>query len=51
MSHLFIALSMLMKSFSFLLKGKQERTNEQLGKMEGTCCLKKYSLISVIMNN
>lgn len=45
-SHLISVRSMLMKSFLFLFKGNQERDNEQLGKIEGICYLKKYSLIS-----
>ena len=38
--------SMLIGSFLFFFKGNQVRTNEQLGKIEGICCLKKCSLIS-----
>ena len=45
--------SMLVELFLFFFKGNQERANEQLGKIEGTCCLKKYSLISEmkVLNN
>ena len=46
MSHEINVLSMPIESFLFFFKGNQERANEQLGKIEGICCLKKYSLIS-----
>ena len=47
MSKLVIVPSMLIESlFFFFFKGNQERAKEQLGKIEGICCLKKYSLIS-----
>ena len=36
---------MLIESFLFFIKGNQERAKEQLGKIEGICCLKKYDLI------
>ena len=38
----YCSISMPIESFLFFFKGNQERANEQLGKIEGICCLKNY---------
>ena len=46
--HLIIIPSMLIESFLFYFKGKQERAEEKLVKIEGIGCLNKCSQISEI---